>query len=232
MTIMYPLFSSPFSLPPFPLPPRPSFPLPPVVIGATEECVLCVEDALSWLEVGNTARITGATRMNQRSSRSHAIFTLYVGMICCNEGREEEGINGGRGREGSRERGREAGTNGRLVGGVTIFFLSTFTEQKWKVLDDDSHAGLQEGEEGMTVEQCVSSKFHFVDLAGSERVRKTGNVGERFKGQLIAGRIWGLIVQFAVNLLLPPSLSLTHTHTQNLYTSTVVFYPWAMSSVR
>ncbi len=30
----------------------------------------------------------------------------------------------------------------------------------------------------------VSSKFHFVDLAGSERVGRTGNRGERFKGQL------------------------------------------------
>ena len=41
-------------------------------------------------------------------------------------------------------------------------------------------------EEGVcpSVEQCLSAKFHFVDLAGSERVGKTGNVGERFKGQL------------------------------------------------
>ena len=30
----------------------------------------------------------------------------------------------------------------------------------------------------------TSSKFHFVDLAGSERVGRTGNIGERFKGQL------------------------------------------------
>ena len=33
------------------------------------------------------------------------------------------------------------------------------------------------------LEQCLSAKFHFVDLAGSERVSKTGNQGERFKGQ-------------------------------------------------
>ena len=32
-------------------------------------------------------------------------------------------------------------------------------------------------------DDCVFSKFHFVDLAGSERVSKTGNRGERFKGQ-------------------------------------------------
>ena len=28
----------------------------------------------------------------------------------------------------------------------------------------------------------MCAKFHFVDLAGSERANRTGNVGERFKG--------------------------------------------------
>lgn len=28
-------------------------------------------------------------------------------------------------------------------------------------------------------------KFHFVDLAGSERAHRTGNVGDRFKGQYL-----------------------------------------------
>jgi len=31
-------------------------------------------------------------------------------------------------------------------------------------------------------EHYMCAKFHFVDLAGSERVNRTGNVGERFKG--------------------------------------------------
>ncbi len=39
------------------------------------------------------------------------------------------------------------------------------------------------GGEGDSFEQCLSAKFHFVDLAGSERVARTGNKGERFKGQ-------------------------------------------------
>ena len=37
--------------------------------------------------------------------------------------------------------------------------------------------------DGGDLEQCLSAKFHFVDLAGSERVSKTGNQGERFKGE-------------------------------------------------
>ena len=31
-------------------------------------------------------------------------------------------------------------------------------------------------------EHYMCAKFHFVDLAGSERANRTGNVGERFKG--------------------------------------------------
>lgn len=50
-----------------------------VLHGAVEHAVLSAEDALSWLEAGNTARVTAATQMNQRSSRSHAVFTLHIG---------------------------------------------------------------------------------------------------------------------------------------------------------
>ena len=32
-------------------------------------------------------------------------------------------------------------------------------------------------------EHYMCAKFHFVDLAGSERANRTGNVGERFKGE-------------------------------------------------
>ena len=34
-------------------------------------------------------------------------------------------------------------------------------------------------------ENYVCGKFHFVDLAGSERAGKTGNRGDRFKGQTL-----------------------------------------------
>ena len=64
-------------------------------------------------------------------------------------------------------------------------------EQKWRV-DLDCQEGVEgEGatpvikdghENASELEQSVAAKFHFVDLAGSERVNKTGNKGERFKG--------------------------------------------------
>ena len=65
-------------------------------------------------------------------------------------------------------------------------------EQRWKVAGDSAVQGdapaaapAAEGSGGTSVEQCLSAKFHFVDLAGSERVGRTGNQGERFKGQLV-----------------------------------------------
>ena len=42
------------------------------------------------------------------------------------------------------------------------------------------------GEDGEEVERTTNfmgAKFHFVDLAGSERANRTGNAGERFKGE-------------------------------------------------
>ena len=54
-------------------------PPPPVVVGCVEQEVGSSEEALGWLEAGNAARITGTTQMNQRSSRSHAIYTVHIG---------------------------------------------------------------------------------------------------------------------------------------------------------
>ena len=34
------------------------------------------------------------------------------------------------------------------------------------------------------ITHTMFGKFHFVDLAGSERAHRTGNVGDRFKGNL------------------------------------------------
>ena len=55
--------------------------IPSVVMGVSEHLVSDAEEALGWLGVGNAARITGATGMNQRSSRSHAVFTVHVSTL-------------------------------------------------------------------------------------------------------------------------------------------------------
>ena len=49
-----------------------------MVTGAKEKDVGSYEEAMRFLEVGSVSRTTGSTLMNQTSSRSHAIFTVFV----------------------------------------------------------------------------------------------------------------------------------------------------------
>ncbi|XP_068175181.1 kinesin-like protein kif7 [Antennarius striatus] len=50
-----------------------------IVLCGVKECeVEGLDEVLSLLESGNTARHTGSTQMNPNSSRSHTIFTVYM----------------------------------------------------------------------------------------------------------------------------------------------------------
>ncbi|CAK6433918.1 unnamed protein product [Pipistrellus nathusii] len=49
-----------------------------VIVGAKECLVESADEVLSLLEMGNAARRTGTTQMNEYSSRSHAIFTISI----------------------------------------------------------------------------------------------------------------------------------------------------------
>ncbi|XP_062522289.1 kinesin-like protein KIF27 [Corticium candelabrum] len=49
-----------------------------LLIGIQELVIHTVDDGLSLLEQGSAARHTGTTKMNERSSRSHTVFTLYL----------------------------------------------------------------------------------------------------------------------------------------------------------
>ncbi|XP_044121742.1 kinesin-like protein KIF27 isoform X4 [Neovison vison] len=49
-----------------------------VIVGAKECQVESAEEVMSLLEMGNAARHTGTTQMNEHSSRSHAIFTISI----------------------------------------------------------------------------------------------------------------------------------------------------------
>ncbi|UJR25871.1 hypothetical protein I4U23_007221 [Adineta vaga] len=49
-----------------------------VVIGASEHRCQSIDDVVNLLKKGSNVRHTGATQMNDESSRSHAIFTLYI----------------------------------------------------------------------------------------------------------------------------------------------------------
>ncbi|KAL2077069.1 hypothetical protein ACEWY4_026573 [Coilia grayii] len=49
-----------------------------VLCGVRESEVECLDEVLSLLDSGNTARHTGATQMNPNSSRSHTVFTVQL----------------------------------------------------------------------------------------------------------------------------------------------------------
>ena len=51
-----------------------------VMIGATEVLCSSMEEVMSCLEQGAAYRSTASTQMNDHSSRSHSIFTIYLGM--------------------------------------------------------------------------------------------------------------------------------------------------------
>ncbi|KAJ3604290.1 hypothetical protein NHX12_029031 [Muraenolepis orangiensis] len=53
-----------------------------VVVGVRETPISSAGELLSVLEAGNALRHTGATRMNDHSSRSHAILTLQLTQRC------------------------------------------------------------------------------------------------------------------------------------------------------
>jgi kinesin family protein 4/21/27 len=49
-----------------------------IVKNARQMQVNTPEEALNILKIGSTHRSTGETKMNQHSSRSHAIFSVYI----------------------------------------------------------------------------------------------------------------------------------------------------------
>lgn len=49
-----------------------------MIVGAKECQVESMDEVMSLLEMGNAARHTSTTQMNEHSSRSHAIFTISV----------------------------------------------------------------------------------------------------------------------------------------------------------
>jgi hypothetical protein len=69
-----------------------------VISGVTERVVSSFEQAMRALSEGCLARSTGATAMNEQSSRSHAIFTLlYERLLTANTDDDDDGGVGGGG---------------------------------------------------------------------------------------------------------------------------------------
>lgn len=54
----------------------------PYVEGLSRHLVSDYTSIAALLETGNTQRATASTKMNDKSSRSHAIFTLVLTQVC------------------------------------------------------------------------------------------------------------------------------------------------------
>jgi len=53
-----------------------------VIVGVLEMVCETVDEVMSHLDRGLTSRHTSVTSMNEHSSRSHAVFTLVIGVSC------------------------------------------------------------------------------------------------------------------------------------------------------
>ncbi|XP_033271779.1 kinesin-like protein KIF27 isoform X6 [Orcinus orca] len=62
-----------------------------VIVGAKECQVETADEVMSLLEMGNAARHTDTTQMNEHSSRSHAIFTISLHQVAKNKEAAEDG---------------------------------------------------------------------------------------------------------------------------------------------
>lgn len=61
----------------------------PYVVDLSQHVVQSYDDLQSWLKVGNSQRATAATGMNEKSSRSHSIFSIVL-----TQGQKNDGKNG------------------------------------------------------------------------------------------------------------------------------------------
>lgn len=131
--------------------------------GATEMEVRTQEEMAAVLEMGTLCRATASTGMNDRSSRSHAIFTITL------EQRRQVSTSPG----GSTGRGGNNDGGGNSARGMRSSRVMGEEDD-----DDGDDTGL-EGDQG--IDDYLCAKMHLVDLAGSERAKRTKAEGARLK---------------------------------------------------
>ncbi|KAG7387344.1 hypothetical protein PHYBOEH_008265 [Phytophthora boehmeriae] len=123
--------------------------------GLTEVRVTNRREAMDQMRRGSMQRITASTQMNERSSRSHAVYTVkIVQKVSASESKDNSG----------RSSNQSAGENRRSKAGF----------------DPNANRNTSAGETPVP-DSVVVSKLTFVDLAGSERLKKTHAEGERMK---------------------------------------------------
>ncbi|GMF27546.1 unnamed protein product [Phytophthora lilii] len=125
------------------------------VQGLTEVRVSNRQEAMEQMRKGSLQRITASTQMNERSSRSHAVYTVKI-VQRVSEQDPKKNVPVPNNQEISHVRRRDK-----------IAFESSNNE------------GV--GSEASEPDTVIVAKLTFVDLAGSERLKKTQAEGERMK---------------------------------------------------
>ncbi|KAI7862699.1 hypothetical protein BDF14DRAFT_1508941 [Spinellus fusiger] len=128
--------------------------------GVKEVVVHSTDDVLFYLEQGTQSRATGSTDMNEKSSRSHAIFSVSLKQ---EKWMPSQSLPTAFSRAASPTPSRSTGSK-RPPSALNI---------------RSSLNDLRQSEDGDWV--ITTSKFHFVDLAGSERLKRTAAEGDRRK---------------------------------------------------
>ncbi|XP_072045024.1 kinesin-like protein KIF27 isoform X2 [Amphiura filiformis] len=91
-----------------------------VILGCKEVICTSVDEVLSCLEAGSAHRHTGATNMNEHSSRSHSLFTINVEQRWEDAGNEDAPPNS------TRERDEVVGEDGEEEERITNCMASKF----------------------------------------------------------------------------------------------------------
>ncbi|CAI2167152.1 10509_t:CDS:2, partial [Funneliformis geosporum] len=125
--------------------------------GLQEVQVNNVNEVMAYLAQGSLNRQVGATDMNSKSSRSHAIFSVTMSQ------QKLASHNGGH--------------NGN--GYLSPPPGSRPTTPSSKLAGSRANSRLDHADDGDWI--TITSKFHFVDLAGSERLKRTAASGDRAK---------------------------------------------------
>ncbi|CAG8445487.1 15018_t:CDS:2 [Funneliformis caledonium] len=122
--------------------------------GLQEVQVNNVNEVMAYLAQGSMNRQVGATDMNSKSSRSHAIFSVTMSQ------QKLVSYNGPNGYLSPPPGSRPTTPSSKLVGSRANSRLDHADDGDWVT---------------------ITSKFHFVDLAGSERLKRTAASGDRAK---------------------------------------------------
>ncbi|XP_050475885.1 kinesin-like protein KIF14 isoform X1 [Bombus huntii] len=99
----------------------------PYIVDLSQHCVQNYKDLQTWLKVGNSQRATAATGMNEKSSRSHSIFSIILTQTQKNNQLNNESVDASRRSKinlvdlaGSERLSQTCASGDRLKEGVSI----------------------------------------------------------------------------------------------------------------